>query len=85
METKILLISPQKEKHNLFKKYLPGNNKLFYAVNVFGFVRYFKTETGAHNFLKKQGFIYDINTGNYNKTRMSEDEIFFMQNTQTII
>ena len=43
-----------------------------YTVNVGGFVKYFKTESGAHKFLESIGFKYNYDTGFYEKRHEGE-------------
>lgn len=47
---------------------------LLYSVNIGGIIKYFKTESGAYNYLFKLGYRYNYNDGFYYKEVKSNDE-----------
>ena len=46
----------------------------FHTINIGGIIKYFRTENGAHNFLESIGYLYNYETGLYEKKRIGEQE-----------
>ena len=52
-------------------------DQYIYAINIEGIIKYFQSENGADRYLSRLGFVYNIDTGFYEKTKVSEQEVEF--------
>lgn len=58
---------------------------LVLVVNIYGIVKEFTTERGAHNYLSNQGFDYNFDEGYYEKKRYSKSELKLKQQYTKVI
>lgn len=62
-----------KTKIELYRKKETG--QFVYLINIGGIINEFITESGAHRFLERHGYIYDYESGIYEKRASSQAEI----------